>query len=213
MADVHAFPGHIACDAASAAELVVPIVANGRVIGVLDLDSPLPGRFDVFVDRRPDRFGRGGDHEPFLRQGFPAVRFSVGAENWDRQHQDLRTEGGRVFGDTVEGMDFPYLAKVTAINVATLARLAAAPSAPEGVAIDGALSRDTNVRWKAVPGAARYRVRWRRNDRQEWSDARVVSGATATVLKDVPVDDHFVGVSAIAADGSESLTTFGARAR
>ena len=173
----------------------------------------LPGRFDVFVDRRPDRFGRGGDHEPFLRQGFPAVRFSVGAENWDRQHQDLRTEGGRVFGDTVEGMDFPYLAKVTAINVATLARLAAAPSAPEGVAIDGALSRDTNVRWKAVPGAARYRVRWRRNDRQEWSDARVVSGATATVLKDVPVDDHFVGVSAIAADGSESLTTFGARAR
>ena len=47
MADVHAFPGHIACDAASASELVVPIVKQGRLIGVLDLDSPLPGRFDA----------------------------------------------------------------------------------------------------------------------------------------------------------------------
>jgi len=44
--DVHAFPGHIACDAASASELVVPILAAGRLIGVLDLDSPTPGRFD-----------------------------------------------------------------------------------------------------------------------------------------------------------------------
>jgi GAF domain-containing protein len=43
--DVHAFPGHIACDAASASELVVPIVVAGRVIGVLDLDSPTPARF------------------------------------------------------------------------------------------------------------------------------------------------------------------------
>jgi GAF domain-containing protein len=44
--DVHAFPGHIACDAASRAELVVPIVVDGRLAGVLDLDSPVPGRFD-----------------------------------------------------------------------------------------------------------------------------------------------------------------------
>jgi GAF domain-containing protein len=47
VADVHAFPGHIACDAASASELVVPILVGGRVIAVLDLDSPLPGRFDA----------------------------------------------------------------------------------------------------------------------------------------------------------------------
>ena len=46
VADVHAFAGHIACDAASRAELVVPIVADGRLVGVLDLDSPVPGRFD-----------------------------------------------------------------------------------------------------------------------------------------------------------------------
>lgn len=47
VSDVHAFPGHIACDAASASELVVPIVSQGRLIGVLDLDSPTPGRFDA----------------------------------------------------------------------------------------------------------------------------------------------------------------------
>ena len=47
IADVHAFPGHIACDSASASELVVPVVHDGRVIAVIDLDSPTPGRFDA----------------------------------------------------------------------------------------------------------------------------------------------------------------------
>jgi len=48
--DVHAFPGHIACDAASRSELVVPLMRDGRVLGVLDLDSPLPARFDAGSD-------------------------------------------------------------------------------------------------------------------------------------------------------------------
>lgn len=172
----------------------------------------IPGGLDVMIDRRPDRFGRGGDHEPFLKLGYPAVRFSVAAENWDRQHQDLRTEKGVVYGDTIEGMDFPYLAKVTAINVATIAQIAAAPAAPEDVSIAGALSRDTTVKWTAVPGAARYRVRWRRNDSQGWTDVRDVTG-TQTVLVQVPVDDTFVGVSALSTDGAESLVSFGGRER
>lgn len=173
--------------------------------------AAIPGGLDVFVDRRPDRFGRGGDHEPFLRQGFPAVRFTVGAENWDRQHQDLRTENGTVFGDTVEGMDFDYLAKVTAINVAALARLATAPAAPTGVTVSGELSRDSTLAWRAVPGAAGYRVHWRRNDQQDWTDHADVSG-TGYVATQVPVDDTFFGVSAVAADGSESLVSFAGRA-
>lgn len=172
----------------------------------------LPGGLDVMLDRRPDRFGRGGDHEPFLKLGYPAVRFSVAAENWDRQHQDLRTENGVVYGDTIDGMDFPYLAKVTAINVATLARLATAPPAPSGVSVVGALSRDTVVKWPPSPGAAGYRVRWRRNDAQDWTDARDVPG-TETLLKQTPIDDSFVGVSALAADGAESLVTFAGRER
>ncbi len=171
----------------------------------------IPGGFDVVIDRRPDRFGRGGDHEPFLKRGYPAVRFSVGAENWDRQHQDLRTENGIVFGDTIEEMDFAYLAKVTAINAATIARLAMAPAAPANVGLVGDLSRDTNVSWTPVPGAAGYRIRWRANDTAAWAKSQDVQGTEAT-LKQVPVDDTFFAVSALGADGAESLPTFGGRA-
>ena len=172
----------------------------------------LPGGLDVFVDRRPDRFGRGGDHEPFLKLGYPAVRFSVAVENWDRQHQDLRTEDGKIYGDTVDGMDFPYLAKVTAINVATLNRLASAPAAPATASMSGALSRDTTVTWTPVANAAGYRLRWRRTDAPGWTGSRDVTGNSAT-LPEVPVDDNYIAVAALAADGSESLPTFAGRAR
>jgi Zn-dependent M28 family amino/carboxypeptidase len=173
----------------------------------------IPGGLDVFVDRRNDRFGRGGDHEPFLKLGYPAVRFSVAIENYNQQHQDLRTENGIQYGDTVDKMDFPYLAKVTAINAATIARLAAAPAAPVEVSLNGALGMNTTVTWAPVPDAAGYRIRWRRNDKQDWTDSRDVPGtASETVLKDVIVDDVFIGVSAVSADGAESLVTFGGRA-
>lgn len=157
----------------------------------------IPGGLDVFVDRRPDRFGRGGDHELFLRLGYPAVRFSVGIENYDQQHQDLRREGAREYGDTVDKTDFPYLAKVTAINAAAIARLAAAPAAPAEVGLRGALGSSTTVSWTPVPGAAGYRVRWRRNDAQDWTEQRdLPASASEAVLTGVIVDDVFAGVSA-----------------
>jgi len=166
----------------------------------------IPAGLDAFLVRRPDRFGRGGDHTPFLKLGYPAVRFSVGVENYDAQHQDLVP--GK--GDTVDKMDFPYLAKVTALNVATIRRLASAPAAPDKVTIGGALAADTSVKWTAVPGAVKYRIHWRRADAQNWTGQRDVTGTEAS-LKGVVVDDSFVGVSAIGADGSESLVTFGRR--
>ena len=173
----------------------------------------LKGGLDVFVDRRPDRFGRGGDHEPFLRLGYPAVRFSVGIENYNQQHQDLRTANGTEYGDTADKMDFPYLAKVTAINVAAIRRLAAAPAAPVDVALQGAVGSDTKVVWAPVAGAAGYRVHWRRNDARDWQQHRdVPAGASETVLKNIIVDDTFVGVSALAANGAQSIVTFGGRA-
>ena len=168
----------------------------------------IPSGLDAFIVRRPDRFGRGGDHLPFLELGYPAVRFTVAAERWDGQHQYVRTENGVAYGDTIDKMDFAYLAKVATINIATIRRLAAAPAAPEGVTVQGALSRDTTVRWQAVEGAVKYRVHWRRADAQNWTTSRDVAGANELILKDVPIDDNFVGVSAIAADGSESLVTF-----
>lgn len=165
---------------------------------------------DAFLVRRPDRFGRGGDHLPMLAAGYPAVRFSAGVEDYDHQHQDLRVEDGRKYGDTVDEMDFPYLAKVTALNLAVARQLAAAPQAPTQVTLGGAVSSDTPVSWTAVPGAAGYRVRWRPADQREWADRRdVPAGTTQLTLPGVIVDDTFVGVSSLSSNGAESLVTFG----
>ncbi|CAH0353647.1 M28 family peptidase [Sphingobium sp. CECT 9361] len=188
-----------------------PSRALAKKIDGIAAGNPAIG-LDVFAVRRPDRFGRGGDHTPLLEAGYPAVRFSVGVENYDRQHQDLRTENGREYGDTVAAMDFPYLAKVTALNVAALRDLASAPAAPATVSLDGAVSSDTKVMWDAVPGAVAYRVRWRKADAQDWTDSRIVKDATETLLKDVIVDDTFIGVAAVSANGAESIVTFGGMA-
>lgn len=166
---------------------------------------------DVLAVRRPDRFRRGGDHLPALELGYPAIRFTVGVEDYDHQHQDLRTENGRKYGDTVDEMDFPYLARVTALNVALATELAAAPPAPAHVSIDGAVSSNTTVKWSPVAGAAGYRIHWRRADRPDWTDSHRADAEAGTelVLPGVVIDDHFFGVSAVAAGGQESIITFG----
>ncbi len=166
---------------------------------------------DVFAVQRPDRFGRGGDHLPALELGFPAVRFTVGIEDYDHQHQDLRTENGRKFGDTADEMDFNYLAKVTMLNVATVGSLADAPPAPQQATLGGAVSSDTIVRWTPVKGATGYDIHVRRNDKKDWQQVIRVDdpAATSHTLTGVIVDDHFVGVSARGAAGSgDSLITF-----
>ena len=193
---------------------------------------------DVRQIWRNDRFGRGGDHTEFLNAGFPAVRFSVAIENYDAQHQDLRTEmtqeqagmfcphcppgaRGRTYGDTVDRMDFPYLRRVTQLNVAALAALARAPMPPEPM-VEGAVSTDTTLTWTSVPGAVSYEVRWRRTDASQWQEQLVVDGLAPmcerprvarpdpggrpcrAVLRGIRVDDWVFGVSSVAADGSES---------
>jgi len=170
--------------------------------------TPNARALEVVTIHRPDRFGRGGDQTPFLEAGFPAVRFSEAVENYDRQHQDLRTENGIRYGDTIDGVDFPYLAKVTALNLAVLRELATAPPAPTGVTIAGALKADTTVAWDPVPAATGYRIRYRRADKPDWTDHRdVPAGTTTLVLKTINIDDTFVGVSALA-NGAESVVTF-----
>lgn len=167
---------------------------------------------EVLAVRRPDRFRRGGDHLPSLELGYPAIRFTVGIEDYDHQHQDLRTENGRKYGDTIDEMDFPYLARVTALNVALARELAAAPPAPANVSIDGAVSSDTKISWTQVDGAAAYRIYWRRADGGDWTHSQLVSADTAAAgrtLKGVIVDDNFFGVSAVSATGEESIVTFG----
>ena len=153
---------------------------------------------------RADRMGRGGDHLPFEELGYPAVRFSVAVENYEHQHQDLRVENGVRYGDTIEHMDFAYLAKVTQLNVRALAALARAPIAPTA-STQAAVQTFTDVTWTAVPGAVGYKVWRRRTDQTAWDAQPLARTREARAhLPGLRGDDWFLGVSAIAADGSES---------
>jgi hypothetical protein len=134
---------------------------------------------DVRQIWRTDRFQRGGDHIPFLEMGYPAARISVAVENYNWQHQDVRVENGIHYGDTIDHVDFEYLAKMTKLNVAALAAIASAPPPPEPK-VEGAVSTDTTITWNqaprpgVVPGAGSYRVWWRRTDANQWEASRVV---------------------------------------
>lgn len=161
-----------------------------------------PGSLDVRQIWRTDRMGRGGDQIPFLEAGYPAVRFSVGVEDYDHQHQDLRVENGVTYGDTVDEMDFPYLARVTQLNVRAADALARTPAPPAPVA-EAAVQTFTAISWQAVPGAASYAV-WRRpTDAAGWSDEPILSGVTerSVRLDGVRGDDWIFGVSACAENG------------
>jgi len=165
--------------------------------------------FKVKMVYRTDRYGRGGDHVEFLNLGFPAVRITEANENYTRQHQTVRVENGIRYGDVIDGVDFGYLAQVARLNTISLAALAAAPAPPKGVAIEGAVSPDTTVKWQAVPGAAGYRVWWRGTTDAQWQHHRdLPAGATQVQLKNVVIDDWFFGVSALSADGFESPVVF-----
>ena len=163
---------------------------------------------DVRMVYRTDRFSRGGDQVPVLEAGFPGVRVTEAAENYRRQHQDVRVEGGISYGDVLSGVDFPYLAQVTRLNAVTLAALASAPAPPQEVKISGAVSDDTTVSWAPSAGAAGYRVWWRDTTEPQWRFSRWAGPATSIGLKDVVIDDWFFGVSAVSADGFESPAVF-----
>lgn len=165
---------------------------------------------DVKMIYRLDRFGRGGHHTPFFNEGFPAVRLMETHEDYTRQHQDLRTENGIRYGDVIEGVDFPYAAKMTALNAAVLAALAWAPPAPDSVTVSGAVQPSTTLRWKAVdaPDLAGYRVYWREPTDPQWTRSRWVGNVTQKTLENVIIDNYFFGVAAVDREGHESLVVF-----
>jgi Zn-dependent M28 family amino/carboxypeptidase len=157
---------------------------------------------------RPDRFGRGGDQRELLVQGFPAVRITEAAENYTRQHQTVRVENGVRYGDVLDGVDFPYLAKVTRLNVVALAALASAPEPPRDLAASGAVTPNTTLRWTPSSGAAAYRIWWRDTTEPQWRYSRPAGPVTEATLDGVNIDDWFFGVSAIGPDGFESPVVF-----
>ena len=160
---------------------------------------------------RLDRFGRGGDHRAFNDQGFPSVRVMEYLENYNRQHQDLRTEDGIEYGDTIDGIDFTYAAKITGVNVASLASLASAPPAPSEVAIGGAVQPSTTLSWTPHEDAENvegYVVYWRPTSAARWANRRYVGDVTEHTLENIMIDNHFFGVAAIGPDGHESPVVF-----
>ena len=163
---------------------------------------------DVRQIWRTDRFGRGGDHIPFLDLGYPAARISVAVENYNWQHQDVRTENGITYGDTIDHVDFAYLAKMTRLDAAALAAVANAPPPPEPN-VKGAVSTDTTVSWEPIAGVGSYRIWWRRTDANNWQTARDLAasrcdGHCTLVLPHIRVDDWVFGVSSVSKDGFES---------
>lgn len=187
-------------------------------------ENDAPGRnisrfLDTLADRlrigldvrqiwRNDRFGRGGDHAEFLNLGYPAVRLTVAIENYNWQHQDVRVENGIHYGDTIDHMDFPYLAKVAKLNIAALAAMASAPP-PPAPEIQGAVSTDTTLTWSPVRGASGYTVQWRRTDANNWQQSRSLPASQCAstckiVLPHIRVDDWVFGVASVSKSGFAS---------
>lgn len=176
------------------------------------MSSHVPN-LDVMMVYRLDRFGRGGHHRPFNDLGYPAVRLMEAHEQYDRQHQDLRTENGRVYGDTIDGVDFAYAAKLTALNAVTLAGLASAPPPPAQVDIKGAVTADTTLTWtrpdpKQAPNLAGFKLYWRLTTDSRWTHSRWVGDVTTYTLKNIVIDNYFFGVASVAKDGTESPVVF-----
>jgi hypothetical protein len=167
--------------------------------------------FKVMMIYRRDRYGRGGDHIPFLERGYPAVRFTEVNEEFRRQHQNVRVENGVQFGDLPEFVDFAYVANVARVNAASLAALAWAPSRPKGVTIVAQrLSNDTELRWEAnkEPDLAGYEIVWRETTDAVWTNSKPVGNVTSFTMKGMSKDNYFFGVRAIDKDGNKSPVTY-----
>ncbi len=188
---------------------------------------------DVMMIYRLDRFGRGGHHTPFANVGFPGVRIMESNENYNRQHQNIRFENDIPYGDVIEGVNFDYAAKLTALNAVTMASLAWAPGPPMDVRINGAVRPAATLIWEPAvdtDNVAGYRVFWRATDSPTWDNSRWVGtprdmealpsnpafrerlGITAETMayrfNGLVIDNYFFGVAAVAADGSESTVVF-----
>lgn len=166
---------------------------------------------DVMMVYRLDRFGRGGHHRPFNQVGIPGVRIMETHEHYDRQHQDLRVEDGVVYGDTMDGVDADYAAKLTGLNAITLAGMAGAPPFPVNVEIEGAVQPSAKMTWDTPDNAdnlAGYRVHWRYTTEPEWTRSRFIGNVNEWRFDNLVIDNYFFGVSAVAKDGSETPVVF-----
>ena len=157
------------------------------------------------MELRLDRYLRGGDHSSFSAEGFPAVRFTEWRENFDHQHQRVRTENGIDYGDLIKFDDFEYIAQVARLNMATLATLALSPGMPQNVRIVTTnLDNNTTLKWDPPASASdsiRYQIVWRETAASDWqfsTDASKYGASPGNNSATLPVskDNVFFGVRA-----------------
>ncbi len=169
---------------------------------------------DVMMIYRLDRFGRGGHHRPFNEAGFPGVRIMETNENYFMQHEDIREEDGIKYGDTIDGVDFDYAAKLTNLNAVIMASMAWAPAPPANVQIRGAVRPSTTLSWDALnpsknPQLAGYKIYWRLTDSNQWQWSKFLPSDTVEhTLENIVIDNYYFGVAAVSINGFESPVVF-----
>jgi hypothetical protein len=172
-------------------------------------DRYVPAMKVLMIYRR-DRYGRGGDHIPFLERGYAAVRFTEPNEDYRHQHQNIRIENGVQYGDLPQFVDFDYVANIARVNAASLAMLASAPARPKNVTMTTGLSNDTELKWEAnkEPDVAGYEVVWRDTTAAFWTNSRSVGNVITYTLKGMSKDNYFFGVRAVDRQGNRSPVTY-----
>ncbi len=165
--------------------------------------------FGSFIPKlifRRDRYLRGGDHSAFNEQGFAAVRFTEYREDYNHQHQTLRTENGIEYGDLLKFVDFDYVANVARLNAATLASLASSPAPPSEVhLLTKRLENDSKIEWKPAPGATAYEVLWRKTTDADFPEENVQRTTEPKVDLTDSKDNVIFGVRSVDAKGHRSL--------
>jgi len=164
---------------------------------------------EVKLIYRNDRFLRGGDHTPFLKNGFTAVRFCEMNENYDRQHQNVKEENGKKFGDLIEFVDFEYVRKIAAVNLAVLAEAAYAPLSPEKVFLETReLGNDTKLKWTVSTGSkpAGFNILIRETSSPVWEKKIYTTGTEAVIP--YSKDNYFFAVQSCDDKGHRSIPVF-----
>ncbi|MGD8749495.1 MAG: M28 family metallopeptidase, partial [Balneolaceae bacterium] len=172
--------------------------------------NQMPG-LSVDLIYRKDRYLRGGDHSSFLDEGYPAVRFSEPHENFDHQHQDVRTEDGIQYGDLPKFVDYNYVAKVTRLNAASLMVLANAPAEPKDVGVVvSELTNNTTLKWAPnnEPDLKGYEIVWRNTHQPYWEHLKFVGDTTRYTVKGVSKDNYVFGVRSVDKYGNESPAVY-----
>lgn len=186
------------------------------------------GKDRVRLIFRLDRFGRGGDHRPFVEAGLPAVRFTEPLEDYRHEHQTPRTENGIEYGDLPKFMDFDFVAATADAVVKTLAEMANAPSPPRRVTLGGAVTPNSEIflEGNRDPERAGYEILWRETTEARWSVAKTVeapaasapaaaSGAApsplsleeklSSILLGTSTDNHYFAARSVGKNGKRSI--------